>query len=91
MATPQEKFAAALATLKELQDKGGTAIYTNDIPSRSSREILLKNGFIKEVSRGWYISCDPAEAPGDTTSWYSSYWEFCARFITHRYTDDWCL
>jgi hypothetical protein len=29
MRTPQEKFAAALASLKELQDKGGSAIYTD--------------------------------------------------------------
>ncbi|WP_316840425.1 hypothetical protein [Pedobacter gandavensis] len=56
MATPQEKFAEALLTLKELQEKGGSAIYTAEIPNRSQREILVKNGFIKEVSKGWYIS-----------------------------------
>lgn len=91
MATPQEKFATALITLKELQEKGGSAMYTAEIPSRSQREILLKNGFIKEVSKGWYISSNPAEAPGDTTSWYSCYWAFCAKFIRHKYQDNWCL
>jgi len=91
MATPKEKFAEALFTLKELQDKGSAGFYTDEIPNRSQREILLKNGFIKEVSKGWYVSADPSEAPGDTTSWYSCYWEFCAKFIRHKYGENWCL
>ena len=91
MATPKEKFAEALVTLKELQDKGSAGFYTEEIPNRSKREILLKNSFIKEVSKGWYVSADPSEAPGDTTSWYSCYWEFCAKFIRHKYGENWCL
>ena len=91
MASPQEKFAEALLTLRKLQEEGSAGIYTDEIPSRSQREILLKNGFIKEVSKGWYISSNPSEAPGDTTSWYSCYWDFCAKFIRHKYKEDWCL
>ena len=91
MATPKEKFAEALVTLKELQEKGSAGIHSDEIPSRSQREILLKNGFIKEVSKGWYISTDPSEAPGDTTSWYSCYWDFCTKFIRHKYEGNWCL
>ncbi|WP_374950155.1 Fic family protein [Mucilaginibacter sp.] len=91
MATPRERFVAALKALKELQDKGTVAIYTGDISNRSYREILLKNGFIKEVLKGWYISSDPGEMPGDTTSWYSSYWEFCKKFLEYKYKDSWCL
>ena len=60
MATPKEKFAEALVTLKELQEKGSAGIHTDEIPSRSQREILLNNGFIKQVSKGWYISSDPS-------------------------------
>lgn len=91
MATPKEKFAEALLTLKKLQEEGAEGIHTDEIPSRSQREILLNNGFIKEVSKGWYISSNPSEAPGDTTSWYSCYWDFCAKFIRHKYKENWCL
>lgn len=63
MATPRERFVAALKVLKELQDKGTVAIYTGDISNRNYREILLKNGYLKEVLKGWYISSNP----GDTT------------------------
>lgn len=91
MATPREKFAAALIALKDLQDRGELAFYTAEFPNRNYREILLKNGFIKEVIKGWYISTDPGSDPGDTTSWYSNYWDFCVKFLEFKYKDAWCL
>lgn len=91
MATPRERFAEALKLLKELQDKGIVGIYTDEIPSRVYREILVKNGFLKEVTKGWYTATNPVEREGETTSWYSSYWEFCAKFLEHKYGSEWCL
>ncbi|TCD28779.1 cell filamentation protein Fic [Pedobacter psychrodurus] len=91
MATPQERFAAALRVLKDLQDRNEVAITGEDLPNRIYREILLKNGFIKEVVRGWYVSSDPNAGPGETTSWYSSYWDFCLKFLNSRYGNDWIL
>lgn len=91
MATPKERFIEALQVLKELQDQGIVGIHTNDFPSRRYREILIKNGFLKDVSKGWYISSDPNEKEGETTSWYTSYWDFIPRFITHKYDKNWSL
>ncbi len=91
MATPRERLTEALKILKDLQDQGVVGIYTDEIPNRAHREILVKNGFLREVTRGWYIASDPAEIEGESTSWYSSYWEFCAKFLHHKYSDDWCL
>ncbi len=91
MATPQERFAAALHKLKDLQDRNEVAITVADLPNRVYREILLKNGFIKEVIKGWYVSSDPTVGPGETTSWYSSYWDFCVKFLNSRYGNDWIL
>lgn len=91
MATPREKFVEALKLLKELQDKGHIAVHTDEIPSRVHREILVKNGFLTEVTKGWYIAADPMESDGETTSWYNSYWEFCAKFLEYKYGSDWCL
>ena len=90
MASPKEKFIEALKTLKAIQDKGIVAIYTTELPS-NHRSILVKNGFLIEVSKGWYMPCDPAEIKGDSTPWYSSYWDFCARFLEKKYGNNWCI
>lgn len=91
MATPREKFTEALKFLKGLQDKNITGINTDEIPSRVYREILIKNGFIKEVTKGWYILSDPTEKDGESTSWYTAFWEFCTKFLNHKFGNDWCL
>ena len=90
MATPQEKLAQSLEILKSFQDKGHTAIRTKDL-SRLHRERLLKHGFIKEVIQGWYIIVPPDEQKGDSTSWYASYWNFCAHYLEERFGKDYCI
>jgi hypothetical protein len=91
MPTLQEKLAESLEVLRKIQsDDGITAIKAAKI-SRTHRERLLENGFIREVMKGWYISSIPGEKPGDTTSWYTSYWYFIADYLNDRFADDWCL
>jgi len=90
MATPSEKFAQSLEVLKGLQDKGNVAIRSADL-SRVHRERLLKNGFLQEVMKGWYIPSQPDVAAGESTAWYTSFWDFCSAYINHRFGSDWCL
>ncbi|WP_173052669.1 Fic family protein [Candidatus Nitrotoga sp. AM1P] len=90
MASPSESLAASLEALKRLQDQGIVAIRTSQI-TRTHRQRLLKNGFIREVMRGWYIPTRPDEVPGESTAWYSSFWTFCADYLNERFGDDWCL
>ena len=90
MATPQEKLAQSLEVLKVIQDKGHTAISTKEL-SRLHRERLLDHGFIKEVIQGWYIIVPPDEQKGDSTSWYASYWNFCARYLETRFGENYCI
>jgi len=90
MATPNEKIAESLLKLKELQDSNIVAIKASDL-TRVHRERLLKNGFIKEVVRGWYISVPHDEVIGDSTSWFTSFWQFCSRYLTDRYGEDYCV
>lgn len=52
---------------------------------------LLAGGFLKEVIRGWYIPSRPDEAPGDSTAWYASFWDFCAAYLAQRFGTEWCL
>ena len=90
MATPSEKLAQSLDVLKALQEQGVVAIRTGDL-TRVNRERLVKNGFLLEVMKGWYISSRPDEATGESTAWYASFWGFCAHYLQQRFGQDWCL
>jgi len=90
MATPSDKLAQSLEALKLLQDQGLTAIRTNNM-TRTHRERLLRNGFIKEVMKGWYISSRPDEPIGESTAWYASFWGFCSNYLNSRFENKWCL
>lgn len=90
MATPSEKLASSLEILKGLQDKNIVAIRTSQL-TRTHRERLLKNGFIKEVHSGWYIISSPDQQDGDSTYWYSSYWKFCAEYLNHKFKNQWFI
>jgi hypothetical protein len=90
MAAPSVKLAESLAVLKALQDQRRIAIRSGDL-SRTHRERLLRNGFIREVMKGWYVPARPDEPPGESTSWYSSFWAFAAAYLRDRFDRDWCL
>ena len=90
MPSPNEKLADALDALKKLQDKGRRVFQSKEF-SRPHRERLLKNGFLQDVMKGWFISANPGEQTGDTTPWYASFWEFCARYCIERFDDAWHL
>ncbi len=90
MATPNEKLAASLTALRDLQ-KGGRRVFESQELSRTDRERLLRNGFVQEVMKGWLISSNPGAREGDSTPWYASFWEFCARYCGERFGDEWSL
>lgn len=90
MAAAADKLADSLTVLKKLQDYGKVAIRSADM-GRTHRERLQKNGFIQEVMKGWYIPARPDEPAGETTSWYTSFWAFCAAYLEERFGDEWCL
>jgi hypothetical protein len=90
MATPSEKLAESLTALKELQDQGIVAIKSETL-SRTHRERLIDNHFLEEINKGWYLAIPPNVIKGDSTPWYSNYWEFCAQYLTDRFGKDWCV
>src|SRR5690606_34836510 len=90
MASPAEKLAESLEVLKELQDRGVVAVRSVDL-SRTHRERLLQSGFLQEVMKGWYIPARPDEQAGESTSWYASFWDFCASYLNERFGNEWSL
>jgi len=90
MATPAEKLANSLVALERFQREGRTCVRSRDI-GRADRERLVRNGFLKEVMKGWYIASRPEEGSGESTSWYASFWAFCSEYLTERFGAQWCL
>lgn len=90
MPSPAEKLAYSLEALQQLQDQGKVAIRSADL-SRTNRERLLKNGFLQEVMKGWYVPARPDHPRGESTAWFASFWSFCADYLKTRFRNDWCL
>lgn len=91
MASPSEKLAESLDVLRRLQDAdGGAAIRARDL-TRTHRERLVANGFLREVIRGWYIPTRPDETPGESTAWYAAFWPFAAAYLETRFGRNWSL
>ena len=59
--------------------------------SGDSDRVGTRNGFLREVMKGWYIPSRPDEPAGDSTAWYAAYWAFAAQYRESRFGDEWCL
>ena len=90
MVTPNKKLAASLAQLQKLQSRGRQVFRSAEL-TRVHRERLIRNGFLRQVMKGWLVLCNPDAGPGDTTPWFASFWEFCAAYCTARFGQDWHL
>ncbi|MES2353439.1 MAG: Fic family protein [Pseudomonadota bacterium] len=84
----QKRLANALAALKTLQDTGKVVLRSSDL-SRPHREILLANGFLRLVVKGWYMPSRPGEAAGDTTPWYAAMRDFIRGYCDNRFGEAW--
>ena len=90
MVKQHEKLAHSLSVLLERQGEGRRVFRSAQFP-REDRERLLRSGYLLPIMRGWLMLSNPAATGHDTTSWYASFWEFCARYATHRFGERWHL
>jgi hypothetical protein len=90
MAIPSTKLAGSLSKLEALQADRRRVFQSNELP-RIHRERLRTQGFLRVVMKGWIIATSPGVEPGDSTPWYASFWEFCARYCESRFGRDWHL
>jgi fido (protein-threonine AMPylation protein) len=87
---PSEKLADSFEALSELQGRGVVAIRSAAL-TRTDRERLVKNGFLLEIMKGWYIPSRPDETAGESTAWYASFWHFCSSYLYDRFGSEWSL
>ncbi len=91
MASPSEKLAQSLEILHGLQKANAAAAIRARDMTRTHRERLLANGFLREVIKGWYIPSRPDEVKGESTAWYASFWRFAAVYLETRFGKNWSL
>lgn len=53
--------------------------------TNANRLLLLKNGYLREILKGWYFVSDPLAEQGDTTPFFANFWEYLARYLTERF------
>src|ERR1700722_13124014 len=58
---------------------------------RNDRELLVSQGWLKEIIRGWYVLTTPDVRDGDTVLWHASFWAFAGRYLQARFGRRYCL
>jgi hypothetical protein len=91
VAPVNEQLANALSELRKLQGDAKRRIFKSSEFDRYAKDRLQTAGYITEVMNGWLMATAPGAKPGDTVSWYSSYWEFVREFLKDRYGNSWIL
>lgn len=89
MAIPYHQLLAkSLKIAKDKSNKG--VLRANDI-SKLHLKRLLTNGWLFPILRGWYLLKQPAAKDGESTSWYSSFWDFIGIYLGSRFGENYCL
>lgn len=88
--TPNQKLAEALKALKRVQDKHSGVVESADLAA-TQRAILVEEGFLRPVMKGWYICDHPRDGQGDSTAWYASFWSFLSGYLGKRFGIRYCL
>lgn len=87
--TPAQRYLAeALTALKKLQDSGKTVMRSSDL-SRTHRESLVSNGFLRPIIKGWYMPAKPGESSGDSTPWFAAIKDFVSGYCNERFGEQW--
>ena len=84
-------LAAALKTLKRLQERHHGVVEASDLADDEQRAVLVETGFLKPVMKGWYICASPSNSSEDTTAWYASFWAFASGYLGKRFGKRYCL
>ena len=87
---PNQKLAEALKALKRLQDKHRGVIDSGDL-KEAQRVLLVEEGFLRFVMKGWYVCANPRDREGDSTAWYAGFWSFLAGYLGKRFGKRYCL
>ncbi len=88
--TGHQRLAEALTAAKEVSD--GNIVRGNWVSERH-RALLVKNGYMKSIIRGWYLlDADVAVSKaGESALWFESIWHFLGLYLEEAYGDAYWL
>ena len=85
------QIAQALKRVHSVVKKNkAPVIHTSQI-TREDREFLVKNHWLQEIIKGWYLLVRPDILSGDSTVWYANFWDFLRLYLEHHYGKKYCL
>jgi hypothetical protein len=89
MASPHHQLLAnSLKIAKKKSNRG--VLHANEI-SRLHLTRLIASGWLTSILRGWYLLKQPIAKEGESTSWYSSFWDFIGVYLSYRFGENYCL
>ena len=70
----------------------GNIVHSKNINPNQQR-LLVKNGYLKRIIRGWYLfDADfAAQSAGESALWYESIWSFIGQYLNVRFKDNYWL
>ena len=88
MARPHETLAARLSRIEAVAIDG---VVKSEFMTRRDREVLLREGWLSRICRGWYLLHAPGARDGDSVAWFGSIQAFIRVYLSDRFADGWCL
>lgn len=88
---PEKSHTKLADALKRVSKAARKAVVKSASIERADRELLTERGYLQEVFKGWYLLSRPVEKPGDSTAWYSAFWDFLSVYLEERFGSDYCL
>ena len=87
-----ENLGEALSRVRTVVDgrDGIHVVHTAEL-KRRDRELLIKVGFCRRLSKGGIYLVRPDIRQGDSSAWYATFWDFLYVYLTHFYGEDYTL
>jgi len=89
MAKPHYQLLAE--SLARAEKKAANGIIRSEHLSRQDLERLEKDGWLTRIIRGWYLLNQPVAKDGESTLWYSSFWNFITIYLKFRFGSHYSL
>lgn len=89
--TEIEKIRRALLRARKITKSNGGSILRSRQLSRSDRELLIQKRWLQEIVKGWYLLTRPDLAPGDSSAWYASFWDFLKIYLRFHFKEKYSL
>ncbi len=88
--TLHQLLAEALSSVKE--SAIGNIVHSKNIKPKQ-QALLVKNGYLKRIIKGWYLfDADlSAQNAGESALWFESIWSFIGQYLSSRFNDNYWL